>query len=348
MAADDPLVRDRQQQLLGGHVDRAVLREREAADVLLLGRRRAVEEVQLAVGGEARVERDPQQAVLVAAVDGDLADRADAVVGRVELLDAAGELDVVHVAVRGDRDLHRVLGVVVERDLVERGVRRDARAFRPAVARGLAGGPLDRAEDVRLVGALLPVRAVVAERRVEVAAAVVVRAPGDRVIVGLGAAVLLLVRALVELHEHVHLARGLGGEVVPLVRPHPVRLRDVRRGGMIGVDDVHRRLLELERSGRVVEEPGAAHHVAHPGPVAVGVGDRVDADDAAAALRPALERVALGGVEDALAVGVEEDDDLEVAQAGVGEEGRVLAVTEKSFSAPIWRSWPCRRRSTSA
>src|SRR4029079_18971871 len=65
--------------------------------------------------------------------------------------------------------------------------------------------------------------------------------------------------------------------------------------------------------------------VALPGPVAVGIGGRVDADDAAAALRPALERGALGGVEDALAVVVEEDDDLVRAQAGVGELRRVLA-----------------------
>jgi hypothetical protein len=42
------------------------------------------------------------------------------------------------------------------------------------------------------------------------------------------------------------------------------------------------------------------------------------------ARRPALERRALGGVEDALAVVVEEDHDLVVAQAGVGEDRRIL------------------------
>ena len=196
---------------------------------------------------------------------------------------------------------------------------------RAAVGLGAGGaaGPLDGAEDVRLVGLLLPVDALVTERGVEVPAAVVVRAPRDRVVVGGGRAVLLVVGVLVELEEDVDVL-GLGGEVVPLVGPHPVGRRQVPGGRMRGVDDVDRRLLELDRRGRVVEEPRAAHHVALPRPVAVGVGVGVDAHDAAAALRPALERVALSGVQDALAVRVEEDDHLVRAQPGVRELRLVL------------------------
>ena len=312
VAADDPLVGELEQPPLRRHVERPVGRHREARHALDLGRLRAVEQVQPPVGGEVRVERDPEQAVLVAAVDRDRADPADRAGGPVVVLDRAGQLDVVDVAVGGDGDLHRVLGVVVERDLVERRVGRQALALGAAVALRLARRPLDGAADVVLVVLLLPVRAVVAERGVEVAPAVVVRAPRDRVVVvDAVAAVLLDVGALVELEQDVHVLR-LGGEVVPLVLAHPV-LRHVDRRGVRVVDAVDRGGLELEVAGRVVEEPGAAHHVALPGPVAVGVGVGVDAHDAAAALRPALEGVALGGAEDALAVGVEEDHDLELA-----------------------------------
>ena len=301
-----------------------VARHREARDALHLGRRPAVEEVEVVVGVEVRVERDPEQAVLVAAVDRDRGDPGHRVLGAVVALDRAAELDVVDVAVARDRDLHRVLGRVVERDLVERRVGRQALAVGPAVAGLGARRPLDGAADVVEVVGLGPVRALVPERGVEVAPAVVVRAPRDRVVVGGRRSVLLVVRVLVELEQDVDVLR-LGGEVVPLVRPHPVGLREVLRGGVRRVDDVDRRLLELDRRSGVVEEPGAAVHLALPGPVAVGVGVGVDAHDAAAALRPALEGVALGAVEDALAVGVEEDDDLERAQAGVGEQRLVLA-----------------------
>ena len=164
--------------------------------------------------------------------------------------------------------------------------------------------------------------------RVEVAAAVVVRAPCDRVVVGRGAAVLLVVGALVERGEDVDLAARLGGEVVPLVRPGPggpdARHRGVRR---VLVDD--RGALELLGAGRVVEEPCVAAHVALPGPVAVGVRVGVDADDAAAAGHPALDGGPLGGVEDALAVRVEEDDDVEGAEVLVGELRRVLGQRDR-------------------
>ncbi len=178
----------------------------------------------------------------------------------------------------------------------------------------------------RPVGRLGPVRAVVAERGVEVAPTVVVRAPGDRVLVRRRGAVLLLVGVLVEGEEHVDVL-GLLREVVPLVLADP-RVRDAGGGGVLGVLDVHRRRLELEAAGRVVGEPGAAHHVAVPGPVAIRVGRRVDADDAAAALDPALERVALRRREGALAVRVVEDHDLVVAEPLVGEDGRVLAACD--------------------
>ena len=240
------------------------------------------------------------------------------------MLDAAGELDVEDVAVGVDRDLHRVLGVSSSVTLSNDASVGSPSRSAPAVAGRFAGSPLDRAEDVREVGRLGPVAALVAERGVEVAPAVVVRAPGDRVVVvDAVAAVLLDVGALVELEQDVHVLRGSAVKLYhSSSRPSSPGRRRWRGACRRCVD---RRGLELERAVRVVVEPRAAVHVALPGPVAVGVGVGVDRDDAAAALRPALEGGALRGVEDALAVVVEEDDDLVRAQAGVGELRRVLA-----------------------
>ena len=187
-------------------------------------------------------------------------------------------------------------------------------------------------------------RAVVAEGGVERAPAVEVRAPGDRVIVGLRRAVLLDVGALVELGQDVDVLR-LGGEVVPLVGAHPVGGNPLH-GGVIRVDVLDRRLLELVRAARVVEEQRPAARVRHPVPVAVGVGGRVDADEPLAALQPALERRALGRVEDALAVGVQHHDDLVRAQGRVGELRRVLGERHREVLRRAHRRdrRPCRRR----
>src|SRR5918998_329184 len=92
---------------------------------------------------------------IVPSAHGDRADDADAAVARVVALDLAGQLDEVDVAVRRDGDLHRVLGRVVERDLVERGVGRQALARLAAVAGLLTRRPLDRAVDLLAVVQLL-------------------------------------------------------------------------------------------------------------------------------------------------------------------------------------------------
>ena len=63
----------------------------------------------------------------------------------------------------------------------------------------------------------------------------------------------------------------------------------------------------------------------------------------AAALRPALERRSLCAVEDAFAVGVEEDDDLERPQPGVGEERRVLALGDVELEPGLDRHGIDRR-----
>ena len=113
---------------------------RDAVDGLRAGRR--VVEVDPVVRGEVGVERDAEQAELLARVD---RDRARGQHAAVLLDDAHGAVavDVEHPTVVGDGELHRVGGVLVEGHLLEAG-----RQGRLAVRVHDAGSGLDAAEDV--------------------------------------------------------------------------------------------------------------------------------------------------------------------------------------------------------
>ena len=258
---------------------------RDAVDRLRAGRR--VVEVDPVVRGEVGVQRDAEQAELLAGVD---RDRARGQHAAVRLDDAHGAVavDVEHPAVIGDGELHRVGGVLVEGHLLEAG-----RQGRLAVRVHDTGSGLDAAEDV----AQEPVgegRLGVTHAGVPAAAAVVVLAPGDRVL-GAHRAVARGVGGLVQRGQHVELVRGLAAGLVRKLYHSSVRCqrRSDAGGGRV------RRVLDLDGRGRgarrVVVEVGA-DEVAVPGPVVLGVGGRVDAGVAAAGLDVALERGLLGGL----------------------------------------------------
>ena len=173
-----------------------------------------------------------------------------------------------------------------------------------------------------------------AHRRVPGDAAVEARAPGDRVVVVGGVAVLLAVGRLVDGREHLHVAgaraevgdrrAAVDGrrrrvlEVVPLVHARPGGGQAGGRG-LVGVLDLDGR---GRRSGRVRAEV-AADQLAVPRPRVLGVGRRVDAGVAAAGLDEALERRLLRVVEH-LAGRREEHDDVVVREVRVGELRGVL------------------------
>ena len=160
------------------------------------------------------------------------------------------------------------------------------------------------------------------------------RAPGDRVVVVDGVAVLLAVGRLVDGREHLHVAgpRAEVGdrraavddrgrrvlEVVPLVHARPGG-GQAGGGGLVGVLDVDGR---GRRSGRVRAEV-AADQLAVPRPRVLGVGRGVDAGVAAAGLDEALERRLLRVVEH-LAGRREEHDDVVLREVRVGERRGVL------------------------
>lgn len=152
---------------------------------------------------------------------------------------------------------------------------------------------------------------------VPAAAAVVVLAPGDRVL-GTHRAAARRVGRLVHRREDVDLAARVRAEVVPLVRALPPPVDAGGRG--VG------RVLDLDGRGRgargVVVEVGA-DQVAVPGPRVLGVGGRMDAGVPATGLDVALERALLGLVEH-VAGGGEEDDDLVLGEVLVGEGRGVL------------------------
>lgn len=323
MAAHLPLVRDLKEDLFGFHVQ-GVAVGGESGDVLYLGRWCAVEEVDPPVRLEVGIEGYAQQAVLVAAVDRDLCgDFHGAVLWVVELHRAA-QLDVEDTPVGGDGELHRVGGVVVQRDLLEGRLRRGPFARLTAVAFGGARRPLDAAEEVPAQLRLVVVFRLVAQRGVPGPAAVVVGAPGDRVVVAHGVRS-RFVRRLVQRGEDVDVLTGVGGEVVPLVLADPGGKQSGGRR-MCGVLYPYGRLLELVGAGGVALEERAAHEIGPPGPVRlVHVRRRVQPDESSAALDVALERVPLPGVEGFLTVG-EEGDGLVPRQPFVGEDRGILCL----------------------
>ena len=164
---------------------------------------------------------------------------------------------------------------------------------------------------------------------VERVAAGEVRAPGDRVVIRLAAAVLLVVGRLVETRQHVDVvaravvvrrARAGRGRlvVVPLVNARPAG-RNPRHRGV-------RRVLDVDRGGGRAGWMGgevSAHQIAVPAPVVLRVGGRVDADVAVAGRDVALEGGLLSVAED-VARGRQEDDGLVLGEVRVVELGRIL------------------------
>src|SRR5690606_24742708 len=143
--------------------------------------------------------------------------------------------------------------------------------------------------------------------------AVVVVAPGDRVVVPHGVAA-DVVGGLVQRGQHVDPAPRVVPERVPLVRPLPLRGQVVGRGvGRVLDDDGRRR-----SPGRVAGEVGA-DEAAVPGPVVLGVARGVDAGVAATVLDVLLERRLLLVVEDV--TGRREPDDDVVLGEVLGGEG---------------------------
>ena len=109
---------------------------------------RRVGEVQVPGGGEVRRELDADQAVLLAQRDRHAAGLHRRLGARPPDHHAAVALDVEDAPVGGDVELHRVRGVVVERDLLEVGRAGGRHALGTAVRRGRAGHRPDAAEQV--------------------------------------------------------------------------------------------------------------------------------------------------------------------------------------------------------
>jgi hypothetical protein len=250
VAADAAVLGDLEQLLLGGEVERLgrriPLEAREvvdAAEALEVGgravergvARRGVErgrvvDVHPPVGLEVGVERDRLQAVLVVAVDRNRGrDLRGAVrVGVAERAVARGVQDAL-VGEHGEADrLAGLRGALGQRDALE-----VAPLGAAALARDEVGRPLDAADQVRAELRLRVGLGGVAAAGVPGAPAVVVLAPGDRVVdahrAGAG-----VVGGLVERGQHVHVAARVLAEAVPLVVALPA-LREARRRGVLGV-----------------------------------------------------------------------------------------------------------------
>ena len=121
VAAVLALVRPLVDDLLGGGVELALRGEREAGDALRERRQRGdrVGEVELVALGEVRREREAHEAVLLAGVDVDVADRRDLLRAGVPDAQVPEALDVEDAAVLGHVELHRVQAVIDERGLDE-------------------------------------------------------------------------------------------------------------------------------------------------------------------------------------------------------------------------------------
>src|SRR5690606_26182444 len=153
-------------------------------------------------------------------------------------------------------------------------------------------------------------------------AAVVVVAPGDRVVRAHGEVTGLVAR-LVERREDVDLAAHVRLVAVPLVRPVPLE-GQVRGGGMHAVGDVDGAV----RGARGVAGEVGPDELSVPGPVVLGVARGVDAGVAAAALDVLLESSLLRVVQH-VTRGGEPDDDVVVGEVLLGEVGGVLGVLNR-------------------
>ena len=169
---------------------------------------------------------------------------------------------------------------------------------------------------------LLKPVAGVADGRVERAPALVVLAPGDRVVDAHRAAARSVGR-LVDRGEHVREAPDVAGEVVVLVAELPVLGQR-----LAGVVDAVRDLDPgaVERGGRA--GGAGAEQVGQELPVGLGDDRRVDAEEAAAVLVVVLERGLLGGVQHVTG-GVEEHHGAVALEVALGEDaGRAAGLAD--------------------
>ena len=120
VAALLPLLLERQKQLFGGRVEEPFA-EREPADVLPLEVGGRVLEIEMAVDGEVRIERQADEAVLLGGRDGQLTDEPRFAGAGVEGEEPAAELDPVDGAIGGDRQFHRLREAREERRQFEAG-----------------------------------------------------------------------------------------------------------------------------------------------------------------------------------------------------------------------------------
>ena len=107
VAALLPLLLKLQEQLFGGRVEVAVA-EREPADVLPVEVGGGVLKIKMAVGGEVRIERQADEAILLGGRDGQFTDEPRLAGVGVEGEEPTAELDPVDGAIGGDRQFHRL------------------------------------------------------------------------------------------------------------------------------------------------------------------------------------------------------------------------------------------------
>ena len=284
---------------------------------------------------------EAEQPVLLARGDGHGADLDSGLRGGLPDPDLPVALDVEDAPVGRDVELERVLGVVVERDLLEVRRARRGHPVRATAGAGKVRHGADAAEQVRAEDRVGEGLDRVAAARVERVAAGEVRAPGDRVVIRLAAAVLLVVGRLVETRKHVDVVAravvvrrvGAGRRrlvVVPLVRARPAgRKRASSR----------RAWRPRRRSRRWAYRADATRSRRPPdrrtSPSRTRCRRGVDADVAVAGGDVALEGGLLSVAED-VARGRQEDDGLVLGEVRVVE----LA------SSPRWRRrrsrWPRR------
>lgn len=158
-----------------------------------------------------------------------------------------------------------------------------------------------------------------AHGRVEGAAAVVVTAPGDRVVPAVGT----LARAVGELPDPghgVHVAGRVVLPVQPVVRALPLQ-REVLRRRVLPVADLHRGALHVLRT---VRRRTGADQAGEPVGVRFGARRVMDAEEAAPGLHVGLQTRLLLRVEHIAAAG-QEDDRVEGAELlAVGEDPGVV------------------------
>src|SRR4051812_2213377 len=188
--------------------------------------------------------------------------------------------------------------------------------------RAVAGGHLDRAEEMVREQRLAIGAARVAHRGVDGAAAVVAVAPCDRV-VGAHRRVARVIGALIDRREDVDAAARVRAEGVPLVDAPPyARQAASCRCASVVHDDARRR-----RPGGVLAK-ARADQADVPRPAGEAVRGGMDADEAAAATDVTLERTPVILSRDRHPGRRKEDEGVVAGEVAVGEGALVLGLVD--------------------